>query len=260
MSEALYTIGQFAKKTGVTVRTLRYYDQQEMLKPSFVSESGRRYYKDDDLIVLQQILSLKFLDFSLGQIRELLAAADGDLTSSLTMQKELMLQKQNHINRVILSLDHAIGVLETEKRPNLQILSFVIDSIQNEEEHLDWIKENLPEKYAKRVGDITGEEWLDLHKKTALLFQEMKDALKTRNPESSEVQRLAGECLNMLAGILGEQDMLTDMNSLDLDWERLAEGAEQSMFSVSPFTRQEEKLIEQAFEHYYRVKGEDNHV
>ncbi|WP_338779956.1 MerR family transcriptional regulator [Metabacillus sp. FJAT-52054] len=259
MNEALYTIGQFAKKTGVTVRTLRYYDQQEMLKPSFVSESGRRYYKDDDLVVLQQILSLKFLDFSLQQIRELLAAADGDLTSSLRMQKELMTQKQNHLNRVILSLDHAIGILETEKRPNLQILSFVIDSIQNEEEHMDWVKKHFPEKYTKRVESITKDEWLDLHKKTALLFQEMKEALRTRKPESPEVQSLVGECLDMLAGILGEQDILTDMISMDLDWERIGERAEQDIFSVSPFTRQEEKLIEKAFEHYYTGRGIHSH-
>ncbi|MBS2967709.1 MerR family transcriptional regulator [Metabacillus sp. KIGAM252] len=259
MNETLYTIGKFAKKTGVTVRTLRYYDQQEMIKPSFVSESGRRYYKDEDLVVLQQILSLKFLDFSLQQIRELLAAADGDLTSSLKMQKELMIQKQNHLNRVILSLDHAIGIFETEKRPNLQILSFVIDSIQNEEGHMDWVKQNFPERYAKRVESITGDEWMELHKKTALLFQEMKEALKTWKPESPQVQRLVGECLDMLAGILGEQDILTDMISLDLDWEGIGEKAEQDLFSVSPFTRQEEKLIEKAFEHYYIGRGIQSH-
>ena len=56
---------------GVTLRTIRYYDQHDILKPSFVSESGARFYTDTDFARLQQILLLKYLGFSLEDIREM---------------------------------------------------------------------------------------------------------------------------------------------------------------------------------------------
>ena len=55
------TVGEIAKKMGVTVRTLQYYDKEGLLSPSAESEGGRRLYTDRDLIMLHQILSLKSL-------------------------------------------------------------------------------------------------------------------------------------------------------------------------------------------------------
>ena len=65
------TVGEMAKKMGVTVRTLQYYDQQGLLSPSAESEGGRRLYTDRDMILLHQILSLKHLGFSLDAIKNL---------------------------------------------------------------------------------------------------------------------------------------------------------------------------------------------
>jgi len=66
-----YTSGQFAHMAEVSVRTIRYYDQQNILKPSYINESGARFYTDDDFVRLQQILLLKYLGFSLEDIREM---------------------------------------------------------------------------------------------------------------------------------------------------------------------------------------------
>ena len=65
----MYSIGVFSKKTGVTIRALRFYDEKNLLKPSYISESRRRYYKDEDIPTLQKILTLKFLGFSLEEIK-----------------------------------------------------------------------------------------------------------------------------------------------------------------------------------------------
>lgn len=70
--DGYYSSGQFAGMAHVTLRTIRYYDQQGILKPSFVSESGARFYTDEDLARLQQILLLKYLGFSLDDIREMI--------------------------------------------------------------------------------------------------------------------------------------------------------------------------------------------
>ena len=66
-----YTSGQFAHMEEVYVRTIRYYDQQNILKPSYINESGARFYTDEDFVRLQQILLLKYLGFSLEDIREM---------------------------------------------------------------------------------------------------------------------------------------------------------------------------------------------
>lgn len=70
------TVGEAAKKMGVTVRTLQYYDRTGVLAPSAESEGGRRLYSDKDLIKLHQILSLKSLGFSLEDIKSRLVSLD----------------------------------------------------------------------------------------------------------------------------------------------------------------------------------------
>ncbi len=82
------TVGEVAKKMGVTVRTLQYYDREELLCPSAQSNGGRRLYTDKDLIKLHQILSLKSLGFSLKDIRNRLISLDrpADVADALTQQ------------------------------------------------------------------------------------------------------------------------------------------------------------------------------
>lgn len=77
---------------GVTLRTIRYYDKQNILKPSLVSEAGARFYTDEDFARLQQILLLKYLGFSLDDIREM-TVADSDyhfMLNSLKVQLKLV--------------------------------------------------------------------------------------------------------------------------------------------------------------------------
>ena len=69
--EGYMTVGEVAKKMGVTVRTLQYYDKEGLFSPSGKSEGGRRLYTDKDLVRLHQILSLKSLGFSLEDIRSI---------------------------------------------------------------------------------------------------------------------------------------------------------------------------------------------
>ena len=71
MKQGYYTSGEFAKMAHISVRTVRYYDKQNILKPSYVNESGARFYSDEDFVRLQQILLLKYLGFSLEEIRNM---------------------------------------------------------------------------------------------------------------------------------------------------------------------------------------------
>lgn len=88
----LYTSGQFAKMAHVTVRTIRYYDKQNILKPTYITDYGTRYYSQQDLVRLQQILLLKYLGFSLDDIKELTIDDNNSsmLLNSLNMQLKLV--------------------------------------------------------------------------------------------------------------------------------------------------------------------------
>jgi len=71
---------EFAKLAGVTVRTLHHYDRIGLLKPSGYTDAGYRLYRQEDLIRLQQIVTLKFIGFSLPQIKNLLNSNSFDLS------------------------------------------------------------------------------------------------------------------------------------------------------------------------------------
>ena len=66
-----YTSGEFAEKAHVSIRTIRYYDQKNLLKPAVRTKGGARRYTEQDFAKLQQILLLKYLGFSLNDIREM---------------------------------------------------------------------------------------------------------------------------------------------------------------------------------------------
>ena len=69
MGQHYYHTGQFAQKASVSIRTLRYYDKVGLLSPSQYTEAGYRLYTDTDFLSIQQILALKFLGFSLEELK-----------------------------------------------------------------------------------------------------------------------------------------------------------------------------------------------
>lgn len=113
--DGYYTTGQFAQKANVSIRTIRYYDSQNLLKPSHVTSSGYRLYTDNDFGRLQKILTLKYLGFSLDEIRSLLL--DDEETSirqSLQMQLKLVRQKIEHWQMIEQSIEHASRSFEKQ--------------------------------------------------------------------------------------------------------------------------------------------------
>lgn len=99
------TISQVAELTGVSTRTLQYYDEIGLLKPSELTQSGYRLYNDEALQKLQQILFFKELGFKLKEINEILQNPDFDKISTFKKQKELLLLKRNRTDRLIQLLD-----------------------------------------------------------------------------------------------------------------------------------------------------------
>ena len=114
--QGFMTVGEVAKKMGVTVRTLQYYDKEGLLSPSAESEGGRRLYTDKDLITLHQIISLKSLGFSLDDIKERLISLEtpADVANALTEQTD-------DIRKKIEQLQASLSAIEQLKAEVLQM-------------------------------------------------------------------------------------------------------------------------------------------
>lgn len=100
------SISQVARLTGVSIRTLQYYDEIGLLKPSELTIAGYRMYDDDALQSLQQILFFKELGFPLKEIKQILEKPDFDRISAFKKQKELFLLKRDRLDRLIQLLEH----------------------------------------------------------------------------------------------------------------------------------------------------------
>lgn len=101
-------IREFAKLTGVSVRTLHYYDEIGLLKPSSVDEqNGYRFYDEYALTRMQEILFYRELDFPLKEIRMILSSPDYDKQTALKEQRHLLILKKERLERLISALDSA---------------------------------------------------------------------------------------------------------------------------------------------------------
>ena len=124
-----YTAGELAKIAGVSSRTIRYYDEKGILKPCRYSEGDYRLYDKDAVIVLQQILMLKYVGFSLEEIREIIKQdRDTSLKDILEKQKAFMLQKKAQMDQIIYALDSAVEGCE-KNAPDLQHFTEIMQLI-----------------------------------------------------------------------------------------------------------------------------------
>ena len=99
-------IKEFAELTGVSVRTLHYYDEIGLLKPSEVdAQNGYRFYDEESLERMREILFYRELDFSLKTIAEILSSPDYDKQQALSRQRKMLLLKKERLEQLIAAID-----------------------------------------------------------------------------------------------------------------------------------------------------------
>lgn len=136
------TVGQAAKKMGVTVRTLQYYDREGLLSPSSESEGGRRLYTDKDLVRLHQILSLKSLGFSLDDIKTRLMPLDtpGDMAEALTRQAAAIREKLAAMTESLKEVEALRAEVLQMQTVDFKRYADIIVNLQMKNEHYHLIK------------------------------------------------------------------------------------------------------------------------
>ena len=119
MEKKNYIIGEFGRISGVSPKTIRFYDEKGLLKPVGYSEAGYRYYDESSFVTLQRILLLRYLGMSLDQIKETVCNSSLSLEESLQEQKKLLNEKKRHLDRVIDAVDKVQNAEEGQTWENL---------------------------------------------------------------------------------------------------------------------------------------------
>lgn len=155
-----YTSGEFAKMANVTVRTIRYYDKQGLLTPTARSSAGYRMYTDEDFGKLQKILTLKYLGFSLDEIRTMtLHDTKENLEMSLDLQIHLVKKRKEHLELVENALIQTKEILGVKKEVDWkEILNLI---------HITNMEHNLVEQYKTSAN-------LDIRMKLHNMYSENK--------------------------------------------------------------------------------------
>lgn len=158
MDQRYYYTSGFAHKASVSVRTLRYYDKVGLLCPTSYTEGGYRLYTDEDLLRLQQILALKFLGFSLEEIRLFLQRGPQRLEEVLTRQRQMMEEKRTQLTDIIQALEQTEKLLHVG-RCGWDAIVHVIQVIQMGQNNEDWVNKYFTPEQLKTMGQLTDQAY-----------------------------------------------------------------------------------------------------
>ena len=111
-----YTVKKISELSGVTVRTLHFYEEAGLLKPAYYGSNGYRYYEENELLQLQQILFFKELGFSIKQIGKVLGRSDFDQLAALYSHRKALNQERGKIGKLIKTIDGTINHLKGNKK------------------------------------------------------------------------------------------------------------------------------------------------
>ncbi|HEX6901349.1 MAG TPA: MerR family transcriptional regulator [Thermoanaerobaculia bacterium] len=196
-----WKVGELAKRTGVSVRTLHHYDDLGLLSPSHRSESGYRLYTGPDVQRLQQILSLRTLGFSLDEIKEFLSRPD------VTPDRVLQLQIANLKERIGLQqrLCHRLEMIAERWRtdetiPTEEFLQIIEETRMYEKyytpEQMEELKARREAVGDDRIRQVEG-EWQEL------MAQVRAEMDRGTDPADERVQQLARRWMGLVQEFTG---------------------------------------------------------
>ncbi|MFS8354198.1 MerR family transcriptional regulator [Bacillus nitratireducens] len=244
-----YSIGEFSKRTGTSIRTLQYYDEIGLLKPEKNISSGHRVYKDKDILALQKIVSLKVLGYSLEEIRGMLNVKSLNISLKETLQNQRVAfeEKKKQLEVSIKAIERTMVCLKEDEEVDSNILMSLINSIQKENEQRVWLEEYVSKEVADGLYNKPEEEGIALDKEFVRLAKEVK-RLFGRQIEDSEVQKLVDEHMKATLKYVGEETMYS-LGKL--------ENVEEQYNNVmpSPYTEEEELWLNEAMECYMVKNG-----
>jgi DNA-binding transcriptional MerR regulator len=150
----MFTVHQLSKIAGITPRTLHYYDQIGLLKPSRVGENGYRYYGEEALLRLQQILLYRQLDLPLADIQKIMGRHDFDVLSALERHRQELRKRIAQMERLVTTVDNTILHLKGKKEMSPKQLFETFSEAQQAE----YEKEAM-QKYDPAIVKASHKKW-----------------------------------------------------------------------------------------------------
>src|SRR6187431_2770827 len=111
-----YTVKQVARMSGVSVRTLHFYDEVGLLKPAYVGANGYRFYEEPQLLILQQILFYRELGFELKEIKRILGRADFENVAALESHRQVLEKNLIRTRSLLETIDRTIQHLKGARK------------------------------------------------------------------------------------------------------------------------------------------------
>ncbi len=223
MSEQLYQVREFARRSGVTIRTLHHYDQIGLLRPSVYTEAGYRLYSDRDFGRLQQIVTLKFIGLSLKRIREILQEEQFDLWSMLKLQRIALEKKRNHLVLAIQAIERAEQTALPEKEPDWESFKQIIEVVTMESNQ-DFFKQYYTEEQLaefKRRRETEGDMIRQTEQDWKELIAEVEASLG-EDPAGEKAQGLAARWDELIERFTkGDPEVIASMKKLYADRDKM---------------------------------------
>ena len=141
----MLTVKQLSKLAGVTPRTLHHYDEIGLLKPARVGQNGYRYYGEESILRLQQILFYRELGLPLEDIKKIVGRRDFDVMGALRSHKEALQKQVDRLNRLIHTVDNTINHLKGQ-------------IIMSNKAYFEGFSEEEQERYAAEAEELYGAE------------------------------------------------------------------------------------------------------
>lgn len=217
------TVGEIAKKIGVTVRTLQYYDKEGLLSPSAESEGGRRLYTDKDLIKLHQIISLKSLGFSLDDIKQRLISLETptDVANALTEQADDIRRKIEQLTASLTTIEQLKEEVLQMHTVNFKKYADIIVNLQMKNDYYYLIKrfdDDMLDLIRNQFDKESGLNFMDrFNRLSDEIVQLQKDGVP---PESEKCQRVVKEYWSLILEFTnGDMSMLpklTEIGNIDI--------------------------------------------
>lgn len=206
------TVGEVAKKIGVTVRTLQYYDKEGLLSPSAESEGGRRLYTDKDLVMLYQIISLKSLGFSLDDIKHRLISLEAptDVATALTEQADSIREKIEQLTASLTAIEQLKEEVLQMQAVNFKKYADIIVNLHMKNNSYYLIKrfdDDTLDHIRNRFDKESGLNFMD---RFNCLSDEIIELQKASvSPESEKCQRIVKEYWGLITEFTnGDMSML----------------------------------------------------
>jgi MerR family transcriptional regulator, thiopeptide resistance regulator len=171
-----YTVQKLASLSRVSVRTLHHYDEIGLLKPAYVGGNGYRYYGQEQLLLLQQILFFRNLGFELKKIREIVKKGDFDRIAALHSHRKMLMRELEKTRELIETIDNTIKHLQGKKKmkdnqffkglnspKQKEYEKYLIDSGRHTAKELEVGRKRL-EKWQPKDWEKVQAEWEDLLK------------------------------------------------------------------------------------------------